>query len=411
MRKELEELGERIAVQAAHVDAAMHGLLKDLREFDVKKAWGHAGAQSCAHWLTWRVGWDLPTAREHVRVARRLGELPLIDDTLRRGAISYSKVRAITRIATPAMEEMLLVYAKATTAAQLEKICRKFRLVQRLENKDADKRPPERHVRRRELDDGMIKIEVVVRPEEAAMVWSAMEAAGKDVSAEGFDRVDGLMALAQARLRGDRQERSPVEVVVTMDRAALSKDHEATDVGVMADGTCVSAEACRRLTCDCSIVEMVVENGVPLSVGRKTRNIPIAILRALEHRDGRCTFPGCCNKAYLEAHHVKHWGEGGETELSNLVLLCGFHHTFVHEHGYTIVMGDDQKPQFFDPRGRLVRVVPPRPMPSTTLVEEHRELAITPDTNRCKWDGNRIDYPAAVNGLWVTNERRSQPRG
>lgn len=84
----------------------------------------------------------------------------------------------------------------------------------------------------------MVKIEVVVRPEEAAMVWSAMEAAGKDVSAEGFDRVDGLMALAQARLRGDRQERSPVEVVVTMDRAALSREAEATDVGVLADGTC-----------------------------------------------------------------------------------------------------------------------------------------------------------------------------
>ena len=180
MRTELEELGERIAVHAAHIDAAMHELLKDLREFDAKAGWGHAGAQSCAHWLSWRVGWDLATGREHVRVAKRLGELPLIDDELRRGAISYSKVRAITRIATPAMEQMLLDYARVTTAAQLERICRKFRLVQRLENKDADKRPPERHVRRRELDDGMVKIEVIVRPEEAAMVWSAMEAAGKD---------------------------------------------------------------------------------------------------------------------------------------------------------------------------------------------------------------------------------------
>jgi hypothetical protein len=216
------------------------------------------------------------------------------------------------------------------------------------------------------------------------------------------------MALAQARLRGDRQERSPVEVVVTMDRAALSTEADVTDVGVMADGTCVSAETCKRLTCDCSIVEMVVENGMPLSVGRKTRNIPIAILRALDQRDGKCTFPGCCNKAYLEAHHLKHWGRGGETEMSNLVLLCTFHHTFVHEHGYTIVMGEDQKPQFFDPRGRPVKAVPPRPALTAPLAETNRELAITSETNRCKWDGNRIDYPAAVNGLWVTNERQQR---
>jgi hypothetical protein len=107
----------------------------------------------------------------------------------------------------------------------------------------------------------------------------------------------------------------------------------------------------------------------------------------------------------LDAHHLKHWGEGGETELWNLALVCRFHHPFVHEHGYTVVMGDDGKPQFFDPRGRLVQAVPPRPFPSSTLVEFYRELEITEETNRCKWDGNRVDYGAAVNGLWVTNER------
>lgn len=407
MRKELEELGERIAVQAAHIDAAMHALLKDLREWDEQRGWGHAGAQTCAHWLSWRVGWDLATAREHVRVANRLGELPLIDDALRRGAISYSKVRAITRIATPQIEEMLLTYAKVTTAAQLEKICRKFRLVQRLEEKDADRHLPERQVRRRELDDGMVRIEVTVRPEEAAMVWSAMEAAGKDIAEKGFNRVDGLMALAEARLRGDRQDRSPVEVVVTVDRAALRGDAEVTDVGVMADGTYLSAETCRRLTCDCSIIEMLEENGTPLSVGRKTRNIPIPLQRALERRDGTCTFPGCSNRAYLDAHHLIHWGQDGETELDNLALVCRHHHPFVHEHGYTVVMGPDKRPQFFDPCGRLVQAVPPRPPLTTTLVETYRELAIAPDTNRCKWDGSRVDYPAAVNGLWVTNERAS----
>jgi hypothetical protein len=102
MDGELEQLGERIAEQAAHLDAAMHRLLADLREFDARGGWHVQGAMSCAHWLAWRVGWDLVTARERVRVARRLGEFSVIDDALRRGEVSYSKVRTMMRVATPA---------------------------------------------------------------------------------------------------------------------------------------------------------------------------------------------------------------------------------------------------------------------------------------------------------------------
>src|SRR5215470_1364779 len=89
MNGELEQLGERIAEQAAHLDAAMHRLLADLREFDARGGWHTQGASSCAHWLAWRVGWDLVTARERVRVAQRLGGFPATDDALRRGEVSY----------------------------------------------------------------------------------------------------------------------------------------------------------------------------------------------------------------------------------------------------------------------------------------------------------------------------------
>src|SRR5688572_510798 len=140
MRKgeELEKLGERIAEQAAHIDAAMHRLLYDLRIFDAEAGWYLAGAKSCAAWLSWRVGWDLATAREHVRVARKLGELPKIDDALRRGAVSYSKVRAMTRVATPATEDTLLDWSGRCTAAHLESICAKYRMVKRISEGPAD---------------------------------------------------------------------------------------------------------------------------------------------------------------------------------------------------------------------------------------------------------------------------------
>ncbi len=432
MRKELEELGERIAEQAAHIDAALHRLLTDVREFDAKGGWHQAGAQSCAHWLSWRVGWDLGTGREHVRVAKRLGELPLVDDALRRGALSYSKARAITRVATPAIEKTLVEWSALTTAAQLERICRKFRRVQLL-SEGSETEPPRRYVAKRELDDGMVRIEVVVRPDEAALVWAALEAAGKDVSAEGstagFDRVEGLLALAQGRLRGERPDRTPVEVVVTVDRAALGRATAAlpppastlarpnptvldpSAVGVFADGTCVSAETARRLACDASVIEMIEQDGLPIDIGRKTRSISTALQRALEKRDVTCRFPGCCNRGYVEGHHIVHWADGGETNLANLLLLCSHHHAFLHEHGFKVEMDEGQVPRFFDPRGRPVVDAPPRRIDhgwgAATLAAANSNagVEITSDTNRCGWDGQPIDDGLAVNALWQSNGR------
>ncbi len=156
MDKEVELLGERIAEQAAHLDAATHRLLADVREFDARGVWRTQGASSCAHWLSWRVGWDLVTARERVRVARKLGEFPVTDDALRRGELSYSKVRAILRVATPANEAMLLECARMSTASELEKLSHKYARVQ-AHGKDPSPRDDEvrRYVRRRDTYDEM----------------------------------------------------------------------------------------------------------------------------------------------------------------------------------------------------------------------------------------------------------------
>src|SRR5215467_7216148 len=137
MDGELEQLGERIAEQAAHLDAAMHRLLTDLRAFDARGGWHVQGAATCAHWLAWRVGWDLVTARDHLRVARKLAEFVRIDDALRRGELSYSKVRALLRVATPENEALLLDHARLMTASQLEKLCRLCRARHRRHNTES----------------------------------------------------------------------------------------------------------------------------------------------------------------------------------------------------------------------------------------------------------------------------------
>ncbi|HVT58999.1 MAG TPA: DUF222 domain-containing protein, partial [Thermoanaerobaculia bacterium] len=135
----LEQLGERIAELAAQISAATYELLVMLRDFDERGGWNE-GFRSCAHWLVWRVGLDLGAAREKVRVARVLAALPRLSESMRRGEISYSKVRALTRIATPANEGDLLSFARAGTAAHVERLVRSMRRVDRSAERDFEKR-------------------------------------------------------------------------------------------------------------------------------------------------------------------------------------------------------------------------------------------------------------------------------
>jgi hypothetical protein len=239
-RKALEDLGERIAEQAAHLDAATHRMLTDLRAFDQGGGWYQQGARSCAQWLSWRLGWGLGVAREHVRVASRLGELPLTDAALHSGELSYCKVRAITRVATPAIEAEIVEQARFTTGAQLEQICRKYAAVVR---HDTDRNPnddrQQRCVRMRDTADGMACISMILHPDEASMVWAAIERLAvarcrESVSAEtakskshrslpkSVDRADAIVAHAQGILRGDRIERSPVDVVLMVPAETLT---------------------------------------------------------------------------------------------------------------------------------------------------------------------------------------------
>jgi hypothetical protein len=447
MSEDLESLGERIAEQAAHLDAALHRLLTDLRTFDRGGGWHAQGARSCAHWLSWRVGWGLGAAREHLRVADRLADLPLLDEALRRGEVSYSKIRAITRVATLENEAALLEIARHSSGHQLETVCRKYRSVL-LHDADSD---PEgdrqrRWVARRDTADGMVRIEAVLHPEEAALVWAALDhrtqqrcreshrvsaetsRSAPDARAGGapFDRADALVQIAQGYLRGDRPDRSPIELVVSVpaetlrrrlavapamaaappgstDAAMATEAADPCDVACLADGTCVSAEAARRLSCDCGVVEIVEgEHGAPLSVGRKRRTIPGSMKRALLQRDRTCRFPGCGNRLYLEAHHIVHWADGGDTSLRNMVACCSFHHRFVHEYGCSIELHADG-PRFLDRRGRRILDAPPPSRPPDlgweAILARHAELQITASVNEPLWDGARIDYGAVVDAL------------
>lgn len=155
-------------------------------------------------------------------------------------------------------------------------------------------------------------------------------------------------------------------------------------------------------------------DGSVLDVGRKTRTVPPAIRRALDHRDGGCRFPGC-GLRFCDAHHIKHWADGGQTRLDNLVLLCRRHHRAVHEEGFTVEIvegggkdgdGDggrvDANVRFNWPDGRPFPDVPPAPKlphdPVAALEAKHRRLGIRidPETTTPHWNGERLDLGWAI---------------
>ena len=171
-----ETLGNRIAELAARIQAATWELLVLIRQFDDGGGW--EGFASCAAWLSWRIGLAPGAAREHVRVARALAELPKLSDAMQQGAVSYSKLRAVTRVATPETEQALLDVALAGSAAHVEQLVRTWRRVDRAaEQAEEQQRDESRALDTWVDDNGMVVVRGRLTPEVGAVVRRALEAA------------------------------------------------------------------------------------------------------------------------------------------------------------------------------------------------------------------------------------------
>jgi hypothetical protein len=187
------------------------------------------------------------------------------------------------------------------------------------------------------------------------------------------------------------------------DMNTLKADGEGAE-SELAEGGNVSAETSRRLACDCGVVHWLEDaTGTALDIGRRTRSIPPAIRRALERRDGGCRFPGCTARHYVDAHHIRHWADGGETKLDNLLLLCRHHHRLVHEGGYGLAMPVGGEPVFTAPNGRLIPGGPDTRFRGNVfaLTTGNRRERIEIDARKGVpyWCGERMDDEMAVEGL------------
>ena len=381
---------------------ANYRFLALLAEFDRRKGWNCRATRDCAHWLNWKCGIALGAAREKVRTARALEKLPLVSAAMERGEISYSNVRAITRVATPENEHYFVQIALHGTAHHVETLVRAYRHAEVQELSRERQQQMNREVRYYWDYDGFIPPDSIDRPS-----WSHKRADALAVIFESF-----LAHGAEAMSGGERHQ-----VVVHVSAETLRAG--GGDQCEIEDGPAVAAETARRLACDASVVAIVEnEKSEPLNVGRKTRSIPPALSRALRARDGGCRYPGCDRTRFTEGHHVKHWADGGETKLGNLVTLCRFHHRLVHEGGYGIVAPDDGVFVFTRPDGRRVEPNGARSFrgnilePTATLPALNRDvgLAINAQTCRTQWRGERMDYSMAIEAIQFLEQKATTLR-
>lgn len=419
--RSLDELANEICTLTGHINAANHRWLMLVAEFDRRNGWSDSATQSCAHWLNWKCGIAMGAAREKVRVARALEGLPKISASMARGALSYSKAREITRVATAATEDYLLSMAEHGTAAQVEKLVRAYRRCQEAEELSREARQHEtRAVNYRWDDDGSLILTCRLPAEAGVRIMKAIDLALEELPQEpnldddvpagtcrvpvrfSARRADALAMVAESFVaRGALEAAGGDRHQIMVHVAAETLRDQAAGCCEFEHGPSMAAETARRLACDGSVVKLLESDvGEPLNLGRKTRTISAPLRRALSARDKGCRFPGCCNARYIDAHHIVHWANGGETKPANLVSLCRFHHRAVHEGGFRIELLDDGALRFLNPDGEPVEAAKPD---GEQQPGDWRELAAGTFEN--KWRGERLDVAQAVDVLVQLGKR------
>lgn len=326
-----EHLEHEITTLAAHIYAATCRWLVLIAEFDRRECHLSWGFHSTTAWLAWTCGLTVRAAREHVRVARDLRELPLIRASFARGELSYSKVRAVTRAATAESEAEMLELAHNATAAQLERAVRAYRsAIAVAENRP----PPDTFFAWGWDDDGTLSVRARLPADQGALLIEAMHHGRRLVYSDSRPAVtldgerpgppvtnaDALGAVCEAALSSSPSATSTggdrYQVVLHLDTAGRRE---------LEEGSTVSEQTARRMHCDASLVAVERDRSSSPAVGRRARTIPSALRRELKLRDRGCRFPGCTAR-FVDAHHIHHWADGGETSAANLVSLCRRHH-------------------------------------------------------------------------------------
>jgi hypothetical protein len=407
-----EELAERIRLAASEQTAHQAWWFSMIAEFDRREGHFAFGMRSCAEFLCWWCGIDTRTAREQMRVIRKLEGLPLVRSEFAAGRLTYSKVRALTRAADANNESLLVGLAQDLTATQLERVVGTFESLRRpLSQDDDDRRRAQCGVTRWVDGLGLVHHEVISAPEEAGVIDQALafgadslfqEAkvakAARSAPADGAPevpmarptaarrRLDALRwVLERGLLNANRtdlvHESRYLVVLHVREGQAMVTDDGKVDLG---NGLAVTPRTLRRLGCEGLVQGMLHGvDGRPLDLGDRVRLATRNQRLALEAMYPTCEIPGCdVPFAWCQVHHLVPWEEGGPTDMDNLRPRCTFHHHLVHEGGWREVLGPDGRTVLLRPDG--TRQVAPTPsmaavaVAPAALVHANRARGVSP---------------------------------
>jgi hypothetical protein len=349
---EVMAAGQQLAALMWATQAELLGLVRDL----AGRPWPQDGCRDVVEWLQLRCGLLASTAREWVRVAEALQDLPAIAGVFATGAVSWDQVRHAVRFAVPGTDAVVADELGRWSAEQVAEVAREHKARDEDDDREAERR---RRVRFRNdhkrggvwingwlpfadaepLRVGLERDAERLGPDPATGLWDALECR----------MADALVTLGAAGLAADGDlDRATVVVHVDHDILHGHAEGNATTEG----GSWISAESARRLACD-GHVEWVIEgpDGAPVGIGRRSRTIPRWLRRLVRKRDRRCR---CCGGPIHQIHHLVFWEHLGPTDLDNLVGLCWGCHRRVHEGGWTITGQPDSTLVFRDPYGATV---------------------------------------------------------
>ncbi|ORA36003.1 HNH endonuclease signature motif containing protein [Mycobacterium aquaticum] len=348
---ELSELcGQRNAIDGRTVDI--------VAELERDELCGATGARSITALVAWKTGVTPNNADTIVAVARRAEEFPLCTQALREGRLSLDQVGVIAERAADGSDAHFAELAAVATVAQLRTA---VKLEPRPEPEpDAEAEPavePKRSFTKIEHDDSTTyqitlprleaaKLDVGMRSHQEALIaaWKRADDEGDQVSEQAPpfpNAVDAFMSLVEAGWDADATRRPHGQHTTVVVHVDLDKDGE-KPVAALHLGPVLTDEERRYLTCDATCEVWFERHGQPIGAGRAARTVNRRLRRALEHRDRCCAVPGCGATRGLHAHHLRHWEDGGPTELDNMVLLCPYHHRLHHKGGITITGPADQ---------------------------------------------------------------------
>ena len=362
---------------AARESAAKAQFLAALAVFVERRGWEGWECVSPAQWLSWKCGLGRVAASEHVRAAVVLRGLPAVHAALAEGRITWSKVREITRVATPESEVSWLDLALAGTAAHVERTVRAFR---RSSPTDVAAQQTDRRLWSTVADDGSVVISVKLPAEIGAAVYDGLRAATMPERGVSFGArmADRFVEIATGG--------APIEpeVVIHVDAPVM----EGGDgVCATAGGVPIAPEVMAMALC-VGFVQMVVHNGREVVAVSHRRRFASALQRRfIEARSQVCEVDGCDDDGAFDVHHVHHRGRGGPTEVHNLRRVCKRHHRLIHLHHLRVTIGDDGRLVLHHANGRPVD----RPIDRLTL-----PLVEPVGTPIPAWSGEPLDLDLAL---------------